>query len=551
MADLPNTYDEVFLVPKPPYTPTNEVRVCKGVCFEPNYSDTVLWADASAQLAYIVSHTFQRYENLTPFRLSEGAILVPGPADDYMECNYLAMMNNDFKQNKWYFAFINRVEFIDMYTSRIYFDIDVIQTYMFDIDLGIGTFVERAHSMTDKPGDNIVAENLELGDYIVNHTERISTLEDLSIVTAQSVEFNGEAAKGGFYNGIYSGLKYIDFTANASGAEQLSNNIKTLVNSNKGDALIAIWMMPSAFVSYDDTEVKSFTYVYDAPDRDALDGYTPKNKKLLTYPFKLLSVSNLSGQNAEYHFEYFGGDSDKSYTFTVIGDFSPTCTIKLYPNAYNGTEPAAGELETEAFDYGLTLSGFPQCAWTTDAYQAYLAQMGSINAFGMEFTGQDLMMGGQIAGGVVNLLSGNIGGAVSSVFGIAQSMAKINATKSLPPQAHGQAANGAMTAFKAKNFQFNDLSIRRSYARRIDRFFDMFGYQQNDVWAISKITISASPVNSRKNWNYIKTQNAMLQGEGNIPPASVEEIQNCFNNGIRFWHNPETFGDYSQDNSII
>ena len=79
----------------------------------------------------------------------------------------------------------------------------------------------------------------------------------------------------------------------------------------------------------------------------------------------------------------------------------------------------------------------------------------------------------------------------------------------------------------------------------------MFGYQQNDVWAISKITISASPVNSRKNWNYIKTQNAMLQGEGNIPPASVEEIQNCFNNGIRFWHNPETFGDYSQDNSII
>src|SRR5699024_174506 len=117
---------------------------------------------------------------------------------------------------------------------------------------------------------------------------------------------------------------------------------------------------------------------------------------------------------------------------------------KLYPNAYNGTKPVAGELETEAFDYGLTLSGFPQCAWTTDAYQAYLAQMGSINAFGMEFTGQDLMLGGQIAGGVTNLLSGNIGGAVSSVFGIAQSMAKINATKSLPPQAHGQAANGAM-----------------------------------------------------------------------------------------------------------
>ena len=43
-------YEDLFLTPNPPYVPQNEIRVCKGVCFEPNYSDTNLWANSSAQL---------------------------------------------------------------------------------------------------------------------------------------------------------------------------------------------------------------------------------------------------------------------------------------------------------------------------------------------------------------------------------------------------------------------------------------------------------------------------------------------------------------------
>lgn len=548
MADLPNTYDDVFLVPKPPYTPTNEVRVCKGVCFEPNYSDTVLWADASAQLAYIVSHTFQRYENLTPFRLSEGAILVPGPADDYMECNYLAMMNNDFKQNKWYFAFINRVEFIDMYTSRIYFDIDVIQTYMFDIDLGFGTFVERAHAYADEAGDNLLDENLELGDYVIENASDTGLFKTYKIVIAATVDEDGADAFGGLYNKIYSGLEYNVF----DGAISANLFIINMTQQNKADSIIAIWEMPEEFITEKDAnEPKTYTVKFKPihPNTVGDSAYQPRNKKLLTYPYKLLSVSNLEGQNAEYHYEYFEKDEDGQMDFLFLGNFSPNPVIKMIPLGYNGLSKDDSYSQS-GVDYGLTLSGYPQCSWTTDAYQAYLAQMGSINAFGMNFTGQDIAVGGQIASGVTNLLSGNVGGAVSSIFGIAQSMAKINATKSLPPQAGGQSSGGALMGFGLKNFIFNELSIRLDYAMRIDHYFDMFGYKQNDVWTIGKIT-ETMYLNSRKNWNYIKTQNAMLQGSGEIPPAYVEEIQGCFNNGIRFWHNAENFGNYLADNSII
>ena len=33
--------------------------------------------------------------------------------------------------------------------------------------------------------------------------------------------------------------------------------------------------------------------------------------------------------------------------------------------------------------------------------------------------------------------------------------------------------------------------------------------------------------------------------------SSVEELKSIFNNGVTFWHNPTTFLDYSQTNSIV
>ena len=541
-------YEDLFLTPNPPYVPQNEIRVCKGVCFEPNYSDTILWANSSAQLSYMVARTKARFENITPFRVMDGTLLVPGPADDYMDCNYIAFTNTDFGTGKWWFAFITQVDFVDMYTSRIHYDIDVIQTFMFEIDLGLGTFAERYHATSDEIGSNLLPENLELGDYIINDTGVTGRFDDYTVVVAATVDRYGNDSTGGYYNGIYSGLNYLTFDS----ASEVNDFISEMTASNKSDAIVAIWMMPSAFITNKGTTIaNTLSYTYQGAFRTTLDGYKPRNKKLLTYPYKMLLVSNMAGQSAEYHYEYFEDDpGQNAYHFTLIGDYSPSPTIKLVPQDYNGIGALGTSEVGYAFDYGLTLSGFPQCAWVTDAYQAYLAQMGSVSALGMTFTGQDLVYGQQIAGGLTSLLSGNVGGTVSSIFGIAQTMAKQNAAKSLPPQANGQNANGALVAFKAKDFLFTDLSIRQSYAQRLDKFFDMFGYQQNDVITIGQITNSRY-LNSRVNYNYIKTQNALLQGDGDIPPTYAEAIQNCFNNGIRFWHNVDNYGNYLADNSIV
>ena len=53
----------------------------------------------------------------------------------------------------------------------------------------------------------------------------------------------------------------------------------------------------------------------------------------------------------------------------------------------------------------------------------------------------------------------------------------------------------------------------------------------------------------RKNWNYIKTIGANI--EGNIPEDDLNELKAIFNNGVTIWHKASTYLDYSQDNSIV
>lgn len=526
-------------VPTPPYSPTNEIRICKGVCFEPSMTNTVLWEDANAQISYIVNKTAFRFTDFTPFRLSEQTVLVPNPADNYYNCNYIAFRNSDFNSNKWYFAFITQVDFVDMYTTRIHYELDVLQTYMFDMSF-LPTFIERWHTPTDNVGDNLVDDGLELGDYVINDQEQTDQFDKYSIIVAATVDKYGNNSSGGYYGGIYSGLTYNVF----ENASDVNSFISEMTSSNKADSIVAIFMMPSAFVSTKGSSTaKNFDFLFSAPKRNTLDGYTPNNKKLLTYPYKLLNVSNMSGQSADFHYEYF--DEDSSIVFTLYADMSPNCTIKLIPKWYNGIKGDQGSPEINAIDYGLTLSGFPQCAWVTDAYQAYLAQTGSVSAFGVTLTGQDLTFAQQGASLIGNVLSANVGGAVNSFLGIAQNMAKINATKSLPPQASGQTANGALVAMKAKDFLFTDLSIRYEFAQRIDHYWTMYGYPVHDV-----LPLSWDYLKTRQSFNFIKTQGIIIQGD-EIPAQATEQLQNIFNSGVCFWHDVSNFGNFRAPNNIV
>lgn len=531
----------------PPYTPQNEVYTLKGIELSNNYQDTYLFDSINAQTSFFTgkaNESVDHYTNVTPFKISDGFILLPNTIEHFNSYNYLMMKNADMYSGKWYYAFITSCEMVNPGVTRINFELDVIQTYQFNWNLH-QCFIERCHELTDSPGSNILDEGLELGEYIINDAKQTDKFDDYTICVACTMNSTLIDTTGGYFNGQYSGLNIISFDS----ASEVNDFISSATEANKLDGIVAIFQMPSNFVrSKSNTPSTSSAaddvYTYNVTSL-TLDGYTPKNKKLLTYPYKFLHVTNFMGNSADYHYEWFSSrplyptTSPRQVKFELRCSMEINPTVKIIPTNYNGMDGTSiGTLNN--VDYGLTLSGFPQCSWVSDTYKAWVAQQGTVSAFGMDFSGVDLGYMSQGLGVLGSALSLNVGGVASGILGIAQTMAKQNATKSLPPQAHGENANGALFQFGLKDFGFQDMSIRQSYARAIDGYFDMFGYSHKHT---------ESPVtylNSRPFWNYIKTQGILISGNFNNDVA--RKLESIFNNGVRFWHG-DYIGNYSLNNA--
>ncbi len=69
-------------------------------------------------------------------------------------------------ENKWFYAFVTEVSYVNNITSRVSFQLDVLLTWMGDFALK-SCFVERQHAAADYIGANTVPENLATGTPVV------------------------------------------------------------------------------------------------------------------------------------------------------------------------------------------------------------------------------------------------------------------------------------------------------------------------------------------------------------------------------------------------
>ena len=135
------------------------VRFIQGVPFDNNYAHTRWFTTRTEQFNYFNSFPkIERSQN--NFQKSTGrmAIDVSEHVETMMKYDYLMYKNNNYG-NKWFYAFILNVEYLDARTTRVYFEIDPIQTYMFDVDIK-SSYVVREHETAT---DNIYPEGLQIG----------------------------------------------------------------------------------------------------------------------------------------------------------------------------------------------------------------------------------------------------------------------------------------------------------------------------------------------------------------------------------------------------
>lgn len=152
--------------------PNSTIILISGVPLDPTYTDTIFFESEAQQRSAFMSYAKKRtFTQQSYQRVNKGTIRLQVPADSIYDYNYLMFQNTAYG-NKWFYAFITSVEYVNDATSEIRYELDVMQTWMFDYTLE-PSFVEREHSATDEIGDNIAPEPVDIGPVICDGIDTV------------------------------------------------------------------------------------------------------------------------------------------------------------------------------------------------------------------------------------------------------------------------------------------------------------------------------------------------------------------------------------------
>lgn len=499
-----------------------------SVPLESDYKHTLYFSSPDAQNAYFLGKTVYNKDDFS-YQRKEGFIRYPKHIDDLSSVNYI-MYRNDETSTKWYYAFITDLEYKSEEVTFIHFELDVIQTYMFDYNIR-PSFVEREHVDNDAKGAHTYPEGLEVGDFVCEYRDQVTELNSYayvmgvtdSVVPVTEDADGWGAVTGGRYNGIYSGVKYYAY----SDPSAINSMIAQYAKKGFSDSITSLFMYPLPLLELDESgnhEVLGSEKPKEINKNVAYNAtfstdYKPKNNKLYSYPYQYLLVTNNNGASAVYHFEDFASNKIE---FLVQGCLTPGGSIRAIPKNYRGVAQNDEE--------GLNLGKFPICNWTSDEYTNWLTQ-NSVN------------IGVGIASGFGEALTGNVAGAINTIGG---QLLQVHQMKFTSAQSRGNTNCGDVISASFKNtFFFQQMRIKEEYMIIIDNYFSMYGYKCNRV----KVPFS----NHRENYWYTKTIDVSIEPvtSKGIPMNDQQKIKECYNSGITFWRDPSKICDYSVSNEEI
>lgn len=571
-------------------TPSTDLYLLK-LPIELNDENQLTFASASAQATYFQSLTKTGATDFT-YQRRDNAIRYPAHIDSILQYNYV-MYKNDNYSNKWFYARIMNMQYVNDGMTLIEIEEDSFQTWQFDLGYA-QCFVEREHVMDDGLGKHTVPENLDTGEYVVNSVTNAldstgstfhgGSTASLFIIMGITQAPAGDNVSAGLpssrmYDGLFQGLYFLAFDSVAD----VENVIKMYDTAGQENAVYCIFTAPrslvgasvwtaphtwtyvkggttiTATVYHIDTSQGGFTNTYlenkiCSPNYRVegygttsehrvynLDGYEFKNNKMLTYPYSFFYVTNNAGSDAVYRFEDFalGHISDSgaeivNARFNVYGSLSVNAQTRLVPCDYKNLLTSGQVIPN--YTYGLAGQKFPASSWNSDYFTNWITQNG-VNIATNLITAGVSAIAGAVAGG-----AGVAQGAIKAGVAVAQTLGQIHNAQITPDQAKGDLSCGDINYSTGKTgFAIQAMSIRAETAKIIDDYFSAYGYKVN--------TIKIPNTTGRTNWNYVKTIGAAFHGD--MPQASCDHINKMFDDGITLWHNPATFRDYTQSNTIV
>lgn len=585
--------------------PNSTVYLLTGVPCDKSYVHTLYFENKNEQYSYFYGKRVKTFTNVSYQRHSKNSIRLECLADDIYNVNYLMFQNTAYG-NKWFYAFINNVEYINNVTTEITYTIDVMQTWYFDYTLGT-CFVEREHTLTDVVGENTVPEPVDGGEpYIQAYTDfmypRTTSQPLFSLVvyyiptqgkyiesTGNDYTFNvgtNENLRGTIYNGIYTGaISYAyPMFLGADGVTTLkwvNALFKTL--DEIGATIISVQQVPFQAWLNEQTSASpniksinqplSFSVGSGTTEYPRTDIYTPKNKKCYTYPYSYMVITNNKGDERTLLWEQSASksaDGRQQIRIQISTAVAPTCEIGARPMNYMGKEVN--------YDEGVLLNDFPMPSWSENTFDRWWAvnkyqfmyntvtdaittlsnfasgvAISKVGATSVAnpFAGQAVAtrsMTDSVNADIYNRSQGvEISATPTSILPVVDNVVEYATRKRTPNKGRGNLSSSGLPVIEGRiGFSMYSMGSKPEYIKMVDEYFSMFGYK------ICRLKIpnikAAAKSELRPQWNYIKTTTCIIDNL-NAPADVDEQLQSIYNSGITFWMNPNNVGKYNLDNS--
>lgn len=570
---------------------SSRVRLLENVPFDLSYEHTRWFTSITEQQNYFTQFvgSLEQPLSLKYIRVERGEIKLSIEQEKLKNVNYVEFQNGS--DGKTYYAFVNDVKYGNQNMAIIEFEIDVIQTYMFDLSFK-QSFVEREHcrrwNADGTPVINTVPENIDIGNEyeqvsaITGGVGSWSALHKLLLITTTEpigddnlgLAISGSVATPLFhylimYNEYNGGTVAVNgtqvFNSNTAGGlfdifTQLFDNEET---ANKVVGLNYLPFLPLPFTKVMGNASLSITSDYlsvvtigtskivkvkahkshvienilqaeDIFQFINFDGAITESK-LMFYPYSLINIKDNMGKPFLLKPELNYSKQLQVDGYAVISTLQKVAYVV---SSYKGGGSDFDKALVRDFNTDVPIKN----EYTATYMQGNKNSLISGTAFGVIGGGVSVGLGlaststGVGAGIGASMIAG---GSMSILKSIGGTISKVEDIKNTADSSTGQGGFSTLNiGFSNFNLVGDVMRIRMEKLLMVQKYFQMFGYAVN--------TFKVPNLRTRNAFNYVKTIGANITGK--IPKDNLLKLKQIFDKGITLWHTNDMFVFDQQNN---
>lgn len=189
--------------------PNGIIKLLGNVPLNPTYEHTIDFKTKEEQYAYFTTFEKELLSNYTYVRKEREYIVAELPLNRLDDINYILFRSSP--DDRWYYAFVTNKVYVNERSTQIFFELDVMQTYMFDY-VWKPSYIRQSHvdrwTAEHKPIYSKTDEGLDYGtEYITETAFKIHQDDNLRWLLVTMKEYTKIIDEG--YAGS-SNLKPVD-----------------------------------------------------------------------------------------------------------------------------------------------------------------------------------------------------------------------------------------------------------------------------------------------------------------------------------------------------